>query len=625
MYGLIILLVTLLVGKQLAAVLPGKWYKLEFWSIAYILGLLLTTWAIFLFSLFFGYAVGIPVALLTVGVGSYFLQKKLRSLSHVEFAPLTKSLRVALVVYLIFWGALLWSLFSTRLFIEQPDGWYSGGTTWADLAMHSTLIYSFAEHTTVDLTSPLFSTQNTTYPFLFDFYTAMLLKTGLTIQESLIITSMLTGLALVILFFFLLLRVTKSLFIALLGSSLFFFNSNIGTLYFFKEWRASGMGLLEFTKNLTSNYVHYPDHFLDWPQYMTDYLLPQRGIMVGLSVFLIICYLLHFLLQEKKLERIYIYVLSFCIGLMPFFHVHTFFVLIGVTGWFVLLSLFKKQTHVKDWLIPSGIIVALAAPQLHWQFSQTYTDGFTHFKNGWYYEGSEFFLYWMRNLGLEFFSGIAGIIYLYYTKKTPQLLRLIIFPLTVLFLICNFVIFQPNDWDNTKFMIYSHFGFIVISLFILERVQRAHKFFAPVVGLIIFFMTVGGALSVIRELQTNWISVTNEEVDMAKEIREKTEPGAVFLTADTHNHPIPMLTGRPLVMGYRGWLWTYGIDYRPVEADVFSMYRGDPVARELFKKYNVQYVYIGWREVVDFKANEEYFKQFPLIYTSERMRIYKVQ
>ncbi len=40
-------------------------------------------------------------------------------------------------------------------------------------------------------------------------------------------------------------------------------------------------------------------------------------------------------------------------------------------------------------------------------------------------------------------------------------------------------------------------------------------------------------------------------------------------------------------MGYRGWLWTYGINYGPREKDISSMYSGGKNSKDLLKKYNI--------------------------------------
>jgi uncharacterized membrane protein len=64
-----------------------------------------------------------------------------------------------------------------------------------------------------------------------------------------------------------------------------------------------------------------------------------------------------------------------------------------------------------------------------------------------------------------------------------------------------------------------------------------------------------------------------------------------------------MLTGRRIVMGYRGWLWTHGIDYRTLERAVAAMYAGDPGSEALFARYGVTHIYVGPGERAALHAN----------------------
>lgn len=622
MWGFLFLASTLFVGYQLTHFISQKWYKLEFFAAAYVVGVVITTWAAFLGAAVLNYSIGVPLALCFAILGSYAISKYYFPQRKQQFEKLTASLRFSLITQLVFWTVLLWFLFTTRLFIVRPDGWYSGGTTWADLALHSTFIHAFADQQKLDLTSPVYATEKTTYPFLFDFNTALYLRSGFTLQDSLVLTSILMTLSFIIVCFFFVWRLTGSLFVANLSNVLFFFNSNLGSYYFFKEWGSGLQTRWEFLQELTKNYVHYPEKNLHWAQFITDYLLPQRGILLGLSVFILALLILpQATLKHQKSSRLALGVL---LGLMPFFHIHTFLVLLGITGWCVLWSVFQKKTSIGDWIITIGTVVLFASPQLYWQFSQTYGSGFSSFTNGWYAENESILLFWMRNLGLEFFLTILGIIYAGTSPKAPSFLKIILLPLSTLFVLCNFIIFQPNPWDNTKFMIYSHFIFVVVTLLVLRLLWLQKVWGKMLTVLAIITLTFGGALAVVRELETNWLSANLSDLTVAAAVREQTLQSDRFLTADTHNHPIPMLTGRPVLMGYRGWLWTYGIDYKPVETDVYKMFAGASDTKELFKKYNISYVYIGPRELAEFGANEAFYRQFPIIFSSDRERIYKV-
>jgi uncharacterized membrane protein len=68
--------------------------------------------------------------------------------------------------------------------------------------------------------------------------------------------------------------------------------------------------------------------------------------------------------------------------------------------------------------------------------------------------------------------------------------------------------------------------------------------------------------------------------------------------ADEHNSPISTLTGRRVLIGYPGWLWTYGLpDWQSKGADNKLILAGDSSTPDLVKKYSVDYVMIGPQEI----------------------------
>src|SRR4029077_9457245 len=126
-----------------------------------------------------------------------------------------------------------------------------------------------------------------------------------------------------------------------------------------------------------------------------------------------------------------------------------------------------------------------------------------------------------------------------------------------------------------------------------------------------------GCLSVYRELRLHSLMFTTEDLQLAKYVREQTPKDAVFLTSDRHNHPIPCLAGRRIVMGYRGWLWTHGIDYHIREHDVLQMFQGSSQAPDLLQRYRIKYVLVERDQRENFHENPEFFSShFPIVFRS---------
>ena len=65
-----------------------------------------------------------------------------------------------------------------------------------------------------------------------------------------------------------------------------------------------------------------------------------------------------------------------------------------------------------------------------------------------------------------------------------------------------------------------------------------------------------------------------QELQLASTIDRVTPKGAVFLTFGRPNDPVLAVAGRIGVMGYGGWLWSYGISFETRFNDVQTMYTG---------------------------------------------------
>jgi uncharacterized membrane protein len=62
-----------------------------------------------------------------------------------------------------------------------------------------------------------------------------------------------------------------------------------------------------------------------------------------------------------------------------------------------------------------------------------------------------------------------------------------------------------------------------------------------------------------------------------------------------------------VLLGYRGWLRAWGIDYGDVERDVRSMLAAQPGTPDLMLKYGVDFVVVGPTERTDYGADEAYW------------------
>ena len=120
--------------------------------------------------------------------------------------------------------------------------------------------------------------------------------------------------------------------------------------------------------------------------------------------------------------------------------------------------------------------------------------------------------------------------------------------------------------------------------------------------------------------------LTVEEKQFASEVRKATSSKSLVAVGLQHNHPVPVLAGRRVVMGYPGWLWSQGYDYRQRESDLRSIYGlGVDVSRTI-DTYGIDYVVVGPNEVAQLGANRAAFaSRFPSLAKTANYELFAVR
>lgn len=510
------------------------------------------------------------------------------------------------------------------MLLPKKDGWYSGGSTWGDLAFHLSLISSFTwGKNTFFLQDPTFLGEKLSYPFLFDFISGFLAKLGLNLRWSLIIPSLIFVEILVILIYFLTLKITKSQFSAILAPFLFLFNGSIfGLYYFWQDFKMGSFSFWDFLNKMTKEYAHLAQFNLRFSNIISDYLLPQRPIILGLVFGVLIIYFFWRYFENK--ERKNLLRAGLLVSFLPLIHFHTFLTMIILAGFFGLIELINNLKEFRkiilNWLYFLIPIIIIAPLQIIWIFPFG-KENFWRFEFGWVKGSENIFWFWFKNLGLHLILFIVAFITANKKLKTFYL------PFLGLFLISNLIIFQPHNYDNMKIML---FWFLLSCILITNLFQQILTCFS-LKGLFIIIplfllLTVTGALSVYRESYTSWLMFSNEDIKVADFIKENTSYDSIFLTSYRHNHLVPCLTGRKILMGYPGWLWTHGINYQERENDLKNIFNGGSQAKNLIEKYKINYAIIGFSEKHDLNANEDFYAQnYKIIYESNDYKIYKIE
>ena len=202
--------------------------------------------------------------------------------------------------------------------------------------------------------------------------------------------------------------------------------------------------------------------------------------------------------------------------------------------------------------------------------------------------------FWLANLGIAVpllgvrrdrrsVSGIGGgKVGAVVTGAFPVPLLELTLGALIIFAACNLVVFQSWNWDNTKLLVY---WYLVIALLIGALAAHWWRRAWPRVAAIVLVAPVllTGTLVVLRLLPwtppqdsiTGPYTIANtQELQLASTIDRVTPKGSVFLTFGRPNDPVLAVAGRIGVMGYGGWLWSYGISFETRFNDVQTMYTG---------------------------------------------------
>ena len=471
-------------------------------------------------------------------------------------------------------SALLAYLDSTHFLPSLRGGWGSAGSTWGDLALHASLAARFAQQPRFEWDFPLLFGAPLTYPFLPDFLSGVLHRGGFSLRWALLLPTLVLSLALVQLLFFAGWRVTRSRLGAAIASLLVFFDgSAAGLPVLWRELRDSGQPLVDYLRAVRHDFAHVPAINLRFSNIVCDALLPQRGMLVGLCAFLLAALLLRGAWEREERgrgeARALLAATALVLGALPFVHVHTFLVLAGVMAWLATARLVHRRPGAWRWAAALGGGIALALPQLAWQLSHSYGESFSHWQLGWMTaRGESPIAFWVTNLGVLLPILAAAPWWLRRWPARGFTLHLLA-PCLALFAIANVYLFQPHAYDNLKLLFYAYLALALGAARLLAGWWRRYGWAGKAAAsACVLLATASGGVSVLRESILHWPLLDGDEVAIGMELRRLTPPDARFLTGDNHDHPVPIVAGRRIVLGYRGWLWTYGLHVAPVLADV---------------------------------------------------------
>ena len=575
-------------------------------------------------------------------VQSKFRNGVMRSISESmhgarhAFAQRSSTARFYFLFYAITF--LFLCLAFNRASFVRADGLYTGfSNNVGDLPFHLSIITSFAHSQNFPPDDPTFTGSRFTYPFLADLIAAIFTRAGASLAQAQFLENLLLGLALVGLLHRWTLEMTGDRLAGLIAPVLVFLSGGLGWLLFFKDAVEGRQGLWAALLHPSHDYTIVTGTAWRWGNALTTLLVPQRSMLFGLSVAVVIftqwwlvvknnsSAKLDSTASERRFSGIdrRMIAAGVCGGSLPLIHTHTWMVVMVMAACLTLL--FRNW---RAWAIFFAVALLFSAPQLLWMLhgSSVRVTAFWAWHFGWDRGEENAAWFWLKNTGLFIPALVAAV--LWRGKPylvSPRLLRFYM-PFLLCFLVPNAITLAPWIWDNIKVLFYWYLASTPLVALLLAKLFQSTLRWRIAGSVLLVSLILAGSLDIWRIVSrtTEFRLFDREGMAFAAQVLQNTEPRSLVLHGPVFDTPL-FLTGRRSLLAYPGWAWTRGLDLLPREADIRRIYAGSPDAPDLMRKYGVDYVVLSPMERAYMPVNEKFFSRYSKIAETPEYQIYRIE
>ena len=183
---------------------------------------------------------------------------------------------------------LMWLIFD-RAMIVKTEGIYTGVlNNSGDLPFHLSVISSFAFGHNYPPEDPTYAGVRFTYPFLTDFISAVFVRCGASLRDSMLIENILLGVAFVGVLHRWAWELLRDRVAALLTPLLVLLNGGFGWALLLHFAGKNDEGLFGVLRHLPPSFTVIPETTWRWGNAISSLLVPQRGILLGLPLAVIV-------------------------------------------------------------------------------------------------------------------------------------------------------------------------------------------------------------------------------------------------------------------------------------------------------------------------------------------------
>ncbi|HEX6649496.1 MAG TPA: hypothetical protein VF075_08150 [Pyrinomonadaceae bacterium] len=558
--------------------------------------------------------------------------------------------------YVLFYGVtavVLWKVFS-RAVIQDETGVSTGLlNNFGDLPFHLSVITSFAFGNNFPPEDPTYAGVRFTYPFISDFVSAIFVKCGADLRQSMFIENFILGMSFVGLVHRWALVMLRDKLAAIITPLIVLLNGGMGWVLLFQKAGTNEGGLYGVLLDLPPSFTVIPETTWRWGNAISALLVPQRGFLMGLPL-AVIAFTQWWIATEKtrptattdtrkksrpvnKPKNVWsdepqirlplptrrMIAAGVAAGLLPLVHAHSFVVVMAMAACLALI-----QIRWREWIAFFIVASVIAIPQLLWSTMHSAVDAGSFFawEVGWDHGQENPVFFWFRNTGVFIPLIFAAVLMKTDSYVVPRRLLLFYLPFTLCFIVPNFVKMAPWIWDNIKVLYYWWLASAPVVALLLARLWRQGRIRRGIALLLFVCVTLAGALDVagitLRSIKYQVFDAAG--VQFAELVKQQTAPRALIVHAPVHNTPV-FLTGRRSLMGYPGHIWTHGLEFLRREGEIKRMYLGAPDAEQLMRNYGVDYLVIGPHEKIVTPYNENFLSRFEKVGEVGDYRLYKIR
>src|ERR1041385_8246108 len=415
-----------------------------------------------------------PLAILTDGKTNKRLRQDIAAVSSggrrlARLDPVT----VGYFLFYLVTALIFWKVFS-RAVIEDASGLSTGLlNNFGDLPFHLSVITSFAFGNNFPPEDPTYAGVRFTYPFLSDFISAVFVRCGADLRESMFVENFVLGLAFVGVVHRWALIMLRDRLAAVLTPLIVLLNGGLGWKLLFEKAGSNEGGLFGVLMDLPPSFTVIPETTWRWGNAVSALLVPQRGFLMGLPL-AVIAFTQWWIATDKSrpqqtpekgkkkakqktvwqepqqpsripLNTRRMIAAGVAAGLLPLVHAHSFVVVMAMAGCLALL-----QIRWREGFTFFSVASVIAIPQMLWSTMHSAVDATTFFawEIGWDHGQENPVTFWFKNTG--FFIPLVLIAALIRFKGRslrtwsgsfliPRRLLLFYLPFTLCFIVPNFV------------------------------------------------------------------------------------------------------------------------------------------------------------------------------------------